>query len=99
MAKKTDDELAYEIELLADQMDSMSNTLYNSVCQDNPYGNAVKRKVIRKNMLWIIRKLNQIKKVQDSIKSDERWPRFEIGRVYATRWDCKPMPEGVRQAA
>lgn len=24
---------------------------------------------------------------------------FEVDRVYETRWDCKPMPEGVRRAA
>lgn len=36
---------------------------------------------------------------EEKITTDARWKRFEIGRVYLTRWDCPSVPEKVRRAA
>lgn len=36
-------------------------------------------------------------KLLGSIMSDNRWKRFEVGRVYLTRYDCRPGPVGDRR--
>ncbi len=49
------------------------------------------------DVCWLARQI-QMGVAADKIISDKRWTRFEIGRVYLTRWDCSIEPEGVRRA-
>lgn len=50
------------------------------------------------DILWLAKQI-QMDVSANEIISDKRWKRFEVGRVYLTRWDCPIEPERVRRAA